>query len=157
MDPLAGYLVDGDFLVGLYSVSGNGGGEQLFQEVVDRLQQDHVQPIFCHGPPAVFSPGEYATDDEYGKRGRKEIHKQIEAKFGQLMLCSSEDERDEQEDYYGSRNKDRADVASDHNPFFASSCLYPWPPTRAPGPRSSPVPPFGNLFDSMSPIIARRS
>jgi hypothetical protein len=36
-------------------------------------------------------------------------------------LSSGEDERNEQDDYYGGRNQDSADVASDHNAFFASS------------------------------------
>jgi hypothetical protein len=40
-------------------------------------------------------------------------------------LSSGEDERNEQEAYYGRRNQDRADVASDHYSFFASSQLYP--------------------------------
>jgi hypothetical protein len=35
-------------------------------------------------------------------------------------LSSGEDESHKQCDYYSSRNQDRADVASDHNSFFAS-------------------------------------
>jgi hypothetical protein len=42
MDPLADYFVDGDFFVGLYPFWGNCGREQLFQEVVDCLMQDHM-------------------------------------------------------------------------------------------------------------------
>ena len=42
MDPLADYFVDGDFLVSLCPFSGDCGREQLFQEVVDRLEQDHM-------------------------------------------------------------------------------------------------------------------
>src|SRR5215217_6069738 len=81
------------------------------------------------------------------------------------MLGSGEDERHEQDDYYGSRNQDRADVASDHNLFFASSHLYPWfmPLTRASCLRKSLMLQPSNRFHfvpssrSMSPIIARHS
>jgi hypothetical protein len=80
MDPLAGYFVDGYFLIDPFS--GNHGRKQNLQEIVDRLEQDHVQPVLCHAPPASFSPGEHSTDDEHGERGREEIYDEIETQFG---------------------------------------------------------------------------
>src|SRR5215212_10151427 len=81
------------------------------------------------------------------------------------MLGPGEDKRNEQDDYQGSRNQDRADVASDHYSFFASSHLCPLfvSLTRASCLRKSLMPPPGNRFHfvpssrSMTPTIARHS
>jgi hypothetical protein len=37
----------------------------LFQEIIDRLEQDHIQPILCHEPPSFFSPSEHPLEDEH--------------------------------------------------------------------------------------------
>src|SRR5215210_8234510 len=82
VDPLAGYFVDGDLLVGLPPLSRNRGGEQHFQEVVDSLEQEHMEPTLRHEPAASFSPGDHPSDDKHGERDRKEVDDKIEGQFG---------------------------------------------------------------------------
>src|SRR5215203_5227320 len=59
MDPLSGYLVDGDIPLGFCHSLSNRGREQLFQEIIDRLEQEQIQPILCREPPSFLSPGEH--------------------------------------------------------------------------------------------------
>src|SRR5918998_902987 len=82
------------------------------------------------------------------------------------MLCPGENERNEQDDDYGSRDQDRPDVASEQISFSHFSWLYPWPchsQSTLPAKESSATV-LGNSTilcapsnRSMSPIKARRS
>ncbi len=76
------YLVNGHFLVGLYPFFRNRRREELFQEIIDRLEQDNMEPTLRHEPPASFSSGEHPPDDEDGQRNRKKVHGEIEGQFG---------------------------------------------------------------------------
>jgi hypothetical protein len=78
MNPLADYFVDGCFLVGFYPFSRNRCREQLFEEIIDGLEEDQIQPILCREPLARFSPGEHPPDDKHGKRSPEEIYSKIE-------------------------------------------------------------------------------
>jgi hypothetical protein len=73
MDSLAGYLVDGNFTVCLLSFPGNRGRKQLSQEIIDRLEQDHIQPLLCREPSALLSPSEYPLEDEHGEYDPEQV------------------------------------------------------------------------------------
>jgi hypothetical protein len=45
--PLSCHPVDGGLLVDLFLSSGYRGRKQFFEEIVDRLEQDQIQPVLC--------------------------------------------------------------------------------------------------------------
>ena len=70
------------------------------------------------------------------------------------MLCPGENERNEQDDDYGSRDQDRPDVASDQVSFSHLSRLYPWPrrsQTILPAKESSATV-LGNRYYTLRPF-----
>jgi hypothetical protein len=92
MNPLADYFVDGCFLVGLYPFSRNRSREQLFEEIIDGLEEDQIQPILCREPLARFSPGEHPLEDEHSEYDAEKMFCDIERQQGQMTLCQGEDE-----------------------------------------------------------------
>ena len=108
--------------------SGDCGREQLFQEVVDRLEQDHIKPILRRVPPAPFSPGEHPLDDKHGKRGRKEIESKSEGLVrAACLLLGTRMNAMSKRPIRAAATRNGADVAaSDLGLFIACSHLYPW-------------------------------
>jgi hypothetical protein len=92
MNPLSGYLIDVSFLIGSHPFSRNRSRKQAFQEIIDRLEQDQIQPILCREPLARFSPREHPFEDEYSEYDPEKVFCDIECQHGQLTLCSGEGE-----------------------------------------------------------------
>jgi hypothetical protein len=92
MNPLSGYLIDGSLLVDSRPFSRNRSRKQAFQEIIDRLEQDQIQPILCREPLARFSPGQHPLEDEHSEYYPEKVFCDIEGQHGQMTLCSGEGE-----------------------------------------------------------------
>jgi hypothetical protein len=51
----------------------------LPQEIIDRLEQDHIQPLLCREPSALFSPSEHPLEDEHGEYDPEQVFGEIES------------------------------------------------------------------------------